>query len=150
MTLDEFLSRPGAPTATAFARLLNLNPDQVRQWRHGHDERKPSPENCVLIEQATGGLVTRKDLRPDDWQRIWPELAEAVAPAPAKAGKGAKGTAHAAASEAPRPPVDAPAGPVFMYGDRRKTEREPVRHRRRQGPRADARREGPSHQREGR
>jgi DNA-binding transcriptional regulator YdaS (Cro superfamily) len=35
----------------------------------------PSPENCVVIERATGGLVTRKDLRPDDWERIWPELA---------------------------------------------------------------------------
>jgi DNA-binding transcriptional regulator YdaS (Cro superfamily) len=33
-----------------------------------------SPERCVLLERATGGLVTRKELRPADWQRIWPEL----------------------------------------------------------------------------
>ena len=33
-------------------------------------------EHCAAIEQATNGAVTRRDLRPDDWQRIWPELAE--------------------------------------------------------------------------
>jgi DNA-binding transcriptional regulator YdaS (Cro superfamily) len=30
-------------------------------------------EYCTQIEVATG--VTRKELRPDDWQRYWPELA---------------------------------------------------------------------------
>ena len=30
---------------------------------------------CVLIETATSGAVTRKDLHPDDWAAIWPELA---------------------------------------------------------------------------
>lgn len=36
--------------------------------------RKPSPELCVQIERATSGKVTRRDLRPDDWSAIWPEL----------------------------------------------------------------------------
>lgn len=36
----------------------------------------PSASYCVAIERATGGAVTRRDLRPDDWQSIWPELAE--------------------------------------------------------------------------
>jgi DNA-binding transcriptional regulator YdaS (Cro superfamily) len=36
-------------------------------------------EHCSCIELATHGAVTRKDLRPDDWQKIWPELAEAPA-----------------------------------------------------------------------
>lgn len=31
---------------------------------------------CSKIEQATNGQVTRRDLRPDDWHEIWPELAE--------------------------------------------------------------------------
>lgn len=35
----------------------------------------PSASYCVAIERATGGAVTRRDLRPDDWQSIWPELA---------------------------------------------------------------------------
>jgi DNA-binding transcriptional regulator YdaS (Cro superfamily) len=34
---------------------------------------------CVAIEQQTSGVVTRKALRPDDWEAIWPELAEAKA-----------------------------------------------------------------------
>lgn len=35
------------------------------------------PEHCATIEAATNGMVTRRDLRPDDWQKIWPELAAA-------------------------------------------------------------------------
>lgn len=30
---------------------------------------------CAQIELHSGGAVTRIDLRPDDWQDIWPELA---------------------------------------------------------------------------
>ena len=41
--------------------------------------------HCAAIERATNGAVTRKDLRPDDWGRIWPELVDA-APQPADAG----------------------------------------------------------------
>ena len=74
MNLDAYLSQPGSPSMAAFARDLGLNPDQVRQWRHGHDNRRPSPENCAAIEAATSRAVMRWDLRPDDWHRIWPEL----------------------------------------------------------------------------
>jgi DNA-binding transcriptional regulator YdaS (Cro superfamily) len=35
--------------------------------------RVPS-EYCALIEQATNAKVTRQQLRPLDWQLIWPEL----------------------------------------------------------------------------
>lgn len=38
------------------------------------------PEHCATIEAATNGIVTRRDLRPDDWQKIWPELAAANTP----------------------------------------------------------------------
>lgn len=31
---------------------------------------------CVAIERASGGQISRKDLRPTDWQDIWPELVE--------------------------------------------------------------------------
>lgn len=36
-------------------------------------------EYCARIERETGGAVTRKELRPDDWQAIWPELAKEAA-----------------------------------------------------------------------
>lgn len=29
---------------------------------------------CALAEAHSAGAVTRKDLRPDDWMEIWPEL----------------------------------------------------------------------------
>lgn len=32
---------------------------------------------CVKLEANSLRAVTRKDLRPNDWQRIWPELVEA-------------------------------------------------------------------------
>ena len=33
---------------------------------------------CVAIERESGGQVTRKDLRPDDWLANWPELSAAT------------------------------------------------------------------------
>lgn len=35
---------------------------------------KFSAERCVAIELATKGKVNRKDLRPNEWEAIWPEL----------------------------------------------------------------------------
>lgn len=32
-------------------------------------------KSAVAIEVATQGAVSRRDLRPNDWQDIWPELA---------------------------------------------------------------------------
>lgn len=34
-----------------------------------------APVLCSRIELATNGAVTRMDLRPDDWDQIWLELA---------------------------------------------------------------------------
>lgn len=34
------------------------------------------PALCTAVERATRGDVTRRDLRPDDWHVIWPELAQ--------------------------------------------------------------------------
>lgn len=54
------------------ARLLGVSSQAVNQWMMG---TRPVPvKRCVDIERATNGVVTRKDLRPDNWQRIWPEL----------------------------------------------------------------------------
>ena len=61
----------------ALAVILCVKPATVSQWRNGI---RPIPiERCPDIERATEGAVTRRDLRPDDWQRIWPELAEQAA-----------------------------------------------------------------------
>lgn len=71
MTLNEFMALPGKRRAD-FAKLIGVTPAMVSQWLDG--TRPVSPERCVEIEQRTSGQVTRKDLRPTDWHRIWPEL----------------------------------------------------------------------------
>jgi DNA-binding transcriptional regulator YdaS (Cro superfamily) len=76
MKLHEYLSSDGALTVAQLRDRIGVKSDaQIRQWQHGYADRKPSPEYCVSIERATEGKVTRKDLRPDDWEAIWPELA---------------------------------------------------------------------------
>jgi DNA-binding transcriptional regulator YdaS (Cro superfamily) len=56
---------------------------------------KPVPvDHGAAIEQFTGGEVTRQQMFPNDWQRIWPELAttpaanDPQAPQPAEQGVG--------------------------------------------------------------
>lgn len=75
MNLNEYLSSEGALSVSQLRERIGVKSDaQIRQWQHGYADRRPSPEYCVAIEVATGGKVSRRDLRPDDWMRIWPEL----------------------------------------------------------------------------
>lgn len=70
MNLDTYLS--GAETGVALAGKLGVSPVLISQWRTG---MRPIPtERCPAIEKATGGAVTRKDLRPNDYWLIWPEI----------------------------------------------------------------------------
>lgn len=85
MDLKTYFSSPGAMSVAELAAAIGVRHDaQVRQWVHGYNGRLPSPENCTAIEQATSSAVTRRDLRPDDWHRIWPELVTAQHPAPVR------------------------------------------------------------------
>lgn len=45
----------------------------LKQIAYGN--RPASPETAARVEAASGGQVQRKELRPDDWMVIWPELA---------------------------------------------------------------------------
>lgn len=56
------------------AAAIGVGQPVVSNWR----ARGTIPEatHCVAIERATKGAVTRRDLRPDDWHLIWPELAK--------------------------------------------------------------------------
>jgi len=59
---------------STLARILGRSSSEVSQWISGH---RPIPITyAAAIERATNGLVTRRDLRPNDWWAIWPELAE--------------------------------------------------------------------------
>lgn len=72
MRLNEYLRKRG--DNVNLAKRINAHVQDISDWKQG---LRPVPvRHCVAIERATGGAVTRKDLRPNDWQDIWPELAE--------------------------------------------------------------------------
>lgn len=59
-------------SASELARRMNVPRMTVSEWATG---KRPVPIiRCVEIEELTGGAVTRKQLRPDDWWQIWPDL----------------------------------------------------------------------------
>ena len=60
------------------AEAMGESPQTVSNWK-----RRGVPlEKCAQIELLTTNAVTRRDLRPEDWHRIWPELVTAQHPAP--------------------------------------------------------------------
>ena len=61
-----------AGSQVELARLLGKKQPHIYKWLNSPNG--VPPEHCFPIETATGGKVTRRDLRPDDWKRIWPEL----------------------------------------------------------------------------
>lgn len=73
-----------AGNAARLADIIGVSPQALSNWR----VRGSVPiEHCVAIEKATCESVTRRDLRPDDWERIWPELVTAEHPAPVRPEK---------------------------------------------------------------
>lgn len=81
MKLSAYLSSHGSKAK--LARAINAQPQLVWQWATG--VRPVPPRRCLAIELETAGAVTRKDMRPDDWQDYWPELAQAPATTEPKA-----------------------------------------------------------------
>lgn len=53
------------------ARVLGYS-DRRNVWPWTNDLRPFPPRHCVTIEQIYG--ISRRDLRPHDWQDFWPEL----------------------------------------------------------------------------
>ena len=57
--------------ASALASAIQVAASTPAMWKARG--RVPA-EHCAAIERVVGRAVTRQDLRPSDWQRIWPEL----------------------------------------------------------------------------
>lgn len=72
MNLKDYMASMPRGEATWLAEKLEISLSYLSQLASGRSS--VSPERCISIEQATNGEVTRKDLRPEDWERIWPEL----------------------------------------------------------------------------
>jgi DNA-binding transcriptional regulator YdaS (Cro superfamily) len=71
MKLIDYLLETNTKKAD-FARAIKVPDALLYQWLN--ELRPVAPKHCPAIEAATGGKVTRKELRPDDWQDIWPDL----------------------------------------------------------------------------
>ena len=70
MNLKEYFS--SGEKIVDLAEKINKSSSYLWQLSDG---RRSCPANLApMIEQSTEGKVTRKDLRPDDWHLIWPEL----------------------------------------------------------------------------
>ena len=61
----------------AVARLFSVRPPSVTGWRRDGIPADKRIRMAPLIEKVTGGRIDRVTMFPDDWHRIWPELAAA-------------------------------------------------------------------------
>lgn len=77
MDLKTYLNQEKG-TAQKLAAVLAVSKSYLSQLASG--KAALSAQRCVEIEEATNGAVTRRDLRPTDFHRIWPELRDAPKP----------------------------------------------------------------------
>lgn len=73
--MEKLKSYVAARGLTETARSLGVSAQRLSNWI----ERGVPIDKCPAIERITAGVVSRRDLRPNDWQDIWPELATQVA-----------------------------------------------------------------------
>lgn len=73
MNLSQYLMQERGRQAS-LARAIGAHAPDISRWAEG---KRPIPViHAAAIESATGGLVTRQEMFPNDWARIWPELIE--------------------------------------------------------------------------
>lgn len=63
---------------TGISALLGVSKSAVSQWKSVG--RKVPILHCLAIERATKGMVSRQELRPNDWHLLWPELIKSTQP----------------------------------------------------------------------
>ncbi|HDR9508899.1 hypothetical protein C5615_22765 [Burkholderia cepacia] len=72
--LKAYLSAMSIPERNHFAARCGTTFAFLRNVIYG--QRVAGEKLCVAIERESAMCVTRRDLRPDDWLDIWPELAQ--------------------------------------------------------------------------
>ncbi|MBU3640961.1 YdaS family helix-turn-helix protein [Polynucleobacter sp. Fuers-14] len=75
MKLNEYLSSQGHGAISALAKAINGYPSDISSYIR---EAAPKPiptKTCVAIEKVTQRVVTRQELRPNDYWLHWPDLA---------------------------------------------------------------------------
>lgn len=63
--------------AMTVSRAIDVPPSFVSKMVNG--EKAIPAEHCKAIEKLSGGLVTCQEMRPNDWQKYWPEQASTPA-----------------------------------------------------------------------
>jgi DNA-binding transcriptional regulator YdaS (Cro superfamily) len=77
MNLSQYLSEERG-RLTKLAKAIGAHPPDVYKWSTGE---RPIPIRFgASIELKTGGMVTRREMFPEVWQTIWPELATKESP----------------------------------------------------------------------
>ena len=75
MTDAQMIDLLGKPAKVA--KLCGVTVQAVCQWRNNNSiPAAPLMLIAATIEKESHGLVSRKDLFPNSWQLIWPELQE--------------------------------------------------------------------------
>jgi len=74
MNLHDYIKTTGRGALKRLSKDITAHAPDVSRWASG--ERPIPVHQAAAIERATGGLVTRQEMFPDDWARIWPELTE--------------------------------------------------------------------------
>lgn len=69
------------------ARILGYQ-DRRNVWPWTNDLRPFPPHHCFALERHFHGKVTRQELRPHDWQKHWPDLADLKQPKRKPVGAG--------------------------------------------------------------
>lgn len=72
MTLSDFFKTQGIGSQIKMSEALGIAAPHLSLYATG--KRQVPVIVCVDIERYTGGKVSRRDLRPNDFQKIWPEL----------------------------------------------------------------------------
>lgn len=56
------------------AKICKVAPPAVAQWRHNGIPASKMVFLGAELEKKSHGLITRKDLFPETWYLVWPEL----------------------------------------------------------------------------
>lgn len=73
MKLTDYLKQLDRAARDAFAASCETSPGHLRNVAYGY--RRCGAELAALVELHSHGQVTRRELCPDNWQWVWPELA---------------------------------------------------------------------------
>jgi DNA-binding transcriptional regulator YdaS (Cro superfamily) len=59
---------------TKVAKLCNISPPSVSQWRNNGIPPDKLIFMAAELERLSQGVIHRKDIFPENWKQIWPEL----------------------------------------------------------------------------